>query len=305
VGRAIRNYLISLPERVLRSLTAVTAGLARELGDVTVPAAVRKTRLYQNLVDSTLRFLIEQVGEVPGTYSAEGQLAENFAIRRTAGNGIEAIGILTFRASPVWVMAALADLSGAGRHLIREISASLKQEGLLEPETNFETVDQLLDGLERTSGRVAEAINTPPLDVAGLRKEWEEIREHARSLPSPKLPRIDTLTCAWAELHSAAAAEKRTVFEFSTVMALNAVAEVPEQILWLSRATQIAVFRTGEVVASTLLDHYRATIQEIRRTGYLRYWIREFRPYLKAAATHFSPDRDPLTNRVLRRMNGD
>lgn len=302
MARALRDYLISLPERVVRSLTAVTAGLARELGDVTVPAAVRKTRLYQSLVDSTLRFLIEQVGEVEGTYPAEGQLAENFAIRRTAGNGIEAIGILTFRASPVWVMAALADLSGAGRHLIREISVSLKEQSLLEPETNFETVDQLLDGLERTSGRVAEAINTPPLDVAGLRKEWEEIRSHARTLPSPKLPNIDTLTGAWSELQAAAEAEQRSVFEFSTVMALNAVAEVPEQILWLSRAAQIAVVRAGEVLASTLLDHYRSTIAEIRRSGYLRYWVREFRPYLKAAAAQFSPAREPLTNRLLRRL---
>jgi hypothetical protein len=152
---AVRDYIVSLPERVLRSATAVAAGLLREIGDVSIPATIRKTRLYQNLVDATLRFLIEQVGQVEGTYPAEGRLAEDFAIRRTAGNGIEAIGILTFRASPVWVMAALADLSGAGRHLIREISASLKQEGLLEPNANFETMDQLLDGLEKTSGRVA------------------------------------------------------------------------------------------------------------------------------------------------------
>ena len=50
-------------------------------------------------------------------------------MRRTAGSGIEFIGILAFRASPVWVLAALADVSGAGKFLIREISASLKEQG--------------------------------------------------------------------------------------------------------------------------------------------------------------------------------
>ena len=43
----------------------------------------------------------------PGT-----KLAEDFLLRRTAGNGIEP-SAFTFRASPVWVLAALADLSGA------------------------------------------------------------------------------------------------------------------------------------------------------------------------------------------------
>ncbi len=119
----------------------------REIGDVAVPAALRRTRLYRSLVDSTLRFLIEQVGQVEGAYPGESTLAENFIVRRAAGNGLELIGILAFRASPVWVMAALADLSGTGRHLIREIAQSLQQQGLLAPDTRFETMDQILDGL--------------------------------------------------------------------------------------------------------------------------------------------------------------
>jgi len=61
VGR-LSSYFVSLPERVLRSATGLAAGLVRELGDVAIPSSVRRTRLYHNLVDSTLRFLIEQVG---------------------------------------------------------------------------------------------------------------------------------------------------------------------------------------------------------------------------------------------------
>jgi hypothetical protein len=36
-------------------------------------------------------------------------LPQNFLARRTAGNAIEVLGIVAFRASPVWVLAALAD----------------------------------------------------------------------------------------------------------------------------------------------------------------------------------------------------
>src|SRR5713226_4938085 len=166
----IARYLVSLPERVLRSAAALAGGLVRELGDVSLPAAVRRTKTYQMMVGIALRFMIEEVGEVEGVYPVEGELAENFLLRRTAGHGIELVGILAFRASPVWVMAALADLSGAGRHIVREIAGALQDEGLLERGAAFESVDQILSGLEQTSGRLAETFNTPPLDVKSLRQ---------------------------------------------------------------------------------------------------------------------------------------
>ena len=139
--RPKNQYLLSLPERVLRSASALAAGLVREIGNVTLPKAVRRTRLYQTMVETTLRFLIEQVGQVEGCYPAEGKLAENFLLQRTVGDGIDLAGLAAFHASPVWVLAALADISGAGRQLIDEIMSSLKDEALLDRNTNFESVD--------------------------------------------------------------------------------------------------------------------------------------------------------------------
>jgi hypothetical protein len=294
----VGNYVLSLPERVLRSASAAAGGLLREIGEVAVPAAVRRTKLYRNMVDSTLRFLVEQVGQMEGAWEEQDRLAENFAVRRAAGNGIEMIGILTFRASPVWVLAALADLSGAGRHLIREIAASLQQQGLLDPAERFESVDQMLDGLERVSGRAADAINTPPLDVAGLRAEWEAIRREAGSVKRPSLPRVEGL---WRGIERTAADEGRSVFEVSSLMALGAVTGVPEQLRWFSRSAVAAARRTGEIAGEALLGHYTTALEQIRATGFLSYWAREFRPYLRAAAAQFSPDRESSTERFLRR----
>jgi hypothetical protein len=89
------------------------------------------------MVEIALRFLIEEVGQVEGVYPTEGRLAENFLLKRTASHGIELMGILAFRASPIWVLAALADASGGGRKLIREISQALKEDGLLEGDSSF------------------------------------------------------------------------------------------------------------------------------------------------------------------------
>src|SRR6186713_443521 len=194
---SIKAYLLSLPERLLRSSLGLGAGVAREIGEVVLPDGVRRTRLYQNLVDTTLRFLIEQVGGVEGAYPNETPLPDDSLKRRTAGNVIEALGIVAFRASPVWVLAALADVCGLGRHLIPEIAAALKEQRLLDDRADFSSVDQLLDGLERTSGRVAESINTPPLDVPALREEWRAIREEARGLAPERLPTGESLIGLW------------------------------------------------------------------------------------------------------------
>lgn len=298
----LSSYLLSLPERVVRSTAAVAAGLARELGDVTVPSAIRRTRLYQSMVDSFLRFLIEQVGEVEGAYPPEGRLAQEFALRRAAGNGIEMLGVLAFRASPVWVMAALADLSGAGRVLITEICESLKEEGLLDPQSNFESVDQMLDGLEKFSGLVAEAINTPPLNVVELRKEWEEIRREARKLPDSVLPTPGLLRSYWRDLRREAVAQGRSVFEVSSLLAVSAITRLPENVLRVARSGRRASQRTGKLLAGALLDHYVVTLREIHQTGYLSYFIREMRPYFHAAAVQFSPASNTLTERLLRRL---
>ena len=179
----VKSYLLSVPERLARSVLGLGAGVAREVGEVALPEGIRRSQLYQNLVDATLRFLIEQVGGVEGVYNDEKTLPDNFLARRTAGNAVEVLGIVAFRASPVWVLAALADLCGMGRHLIPEMADALKSQGLLEKDAQFDTVDQMLDGLERTSSRLAATINTPPLDVAGLRNEWAAIREEVRGLP--------------------------------------------------------------------------------------------------------------------------
>src|SRR5437016_5845434 len=158
-------YFLSLPERVIRSLGALSGGLLREIGMVAVPASVRRTTLYRTMVDVALRFLIEEVGQVEGIYPTEGSLAENFLLKRTASHGIELLGILAFHASPIWVLAALADASGGGRSLIQEISQALKDEQLLDENTRFETMEQVLDGLEQTSGHLATALNLPPVNV--------------------------------------------------------------------------------------------------------------------------------------------
>lgn len=299
--RGVR-YAASLPERVVRSASALAAGTVREIANVALPLGLRRGRLYRSLVDVTLQFLIENVGGVEGSQASEQKLSEDFLLRRTAGNGIELMGIVAFRASPVWVLAALADLSGFGRQLIPEIAATLKSEGLLAPDSSFATMEQLLEGLEHSSAQLAETVNAPPLDVAGLRREWAKLSAAARRLPTPQLPSRNGVLEIWRDLRAAAEREQRSVFEVSSLLALAAVGELPERARNLSKSATIVVRHGGTALSTALLDHYRESLAQMRSTGFLRYGTRQLAPYAHAAVDAFAPARETLTGKLLDRL---
>jgi hypothetical protein len=255
------------------------------------------------MVDTTLRFLTEQVGGLERLSGAENTLPDDFLARRTAGNAVEVLGIVAFRASPVWVLAALADVCGMGRHLIPEIAEALKARGLLEADAKSTSVDELLDGLEKTSSRLAATINTPPLDVKGLRQEWEDIRKEARALQPASLPSRESIGAVWDQLKEESKRQNTTVFETSSVMAVSAVRALPEGVRWLSTSARVGAARTGQVFATALLDHYTQTLKEIQRTGYLSYAGQQLRPYVHAAARQFSPEHRTLTERLLEKLD--
>ncbi len=299
--RSVR-YAVSLPERVVRSASALAAGTVREVAVVALPIGFRRGRLYRSLVDVTLQFLIENVGGVQGANPSEDKVGEDFLLRRSVGNGIELMGLIAFRASPVWVLAALADVAGFGRQLIPEIAESLKKEGLLAADGSFATMEQLLTGLERSSGQLAENVNAPPLDVAGLRAEWRKFVDEARRLPAPQLPSASSVTRVWQDLSATAEREQRSVFEVSSLLAVSAVGALPERARVLSKAAAIVLRHGGAAVSNALLEHYRESLQQMRDAGFLKYGVRQLSPYTHAAVGAFAPARATLTERLLDKL---
>lgn len=292
-------FVFSLPERLVRSISALTGGLLREAGVILLPARLRRTALYRVMVEVTLRFLIEELGRVKGVYPKNEDL-EGFLVKRTASHGIELLGLLTLHVSPIWVLAALADATGAGHALIEQIAESLKQEGLLDRESHFENLDQVLNGLERTSAQLADTLNMPPVTFSGLRREWEKLREVLPTVPSASLPNLNTLETLWTKLVTVSAAEHQSVFTLCSTLAVGTLSELPASVFWLSRAAQTAAKRTGQLLGETLLDHYVLALNEITAEGFLVYWRKQFRPYLSAAALQFAPANESTTERLLR-----
>jgi hypothetical protein len=145
-------------------------------------------------------------------------------------------------------------------------------------------------------------VNSPPLDVAGLREEWSKFVAEARQLPAPKLPSATSVKQVWTELRAEAALQKRTVFEVSSLLAVSAVGELPERARVLSKSAAIALHRGGAALSSALLEHYRDSLRQIHSVGYLRYGVQQLTPYTRAALGAFAPDRETLTGKLLGRL---
>jgi len=255
-----KSYLLSLPERSLRALTALAAGLVRESSEVTLPLSFRRTRIYQSIAEQSLRFLIEKVGKVEGAYDKTDALPDDFLVRRTAGNGVELISLAVFHASPVWVLAGLADVSGAGGKLLAEISETLEKEGWLRGASSVRTMTDLLDALERGSGHLAENFNTPPLNRAALLREWESLKK--------VVAERDQVEADWELLKTTAAQQRKPLMEVSTAVALNTLR------------------RGKQMLTDPILEHYRQTIGELNEIGFGAYASREMAPYWRAAVAN-------------------
>src|SRR5262245_13957807 len=160
----------------------------------------------------------------------------------------------------------------------------------------------MLVGLEASAGRLAATVNTPPLDVKSLRQEWNVLRGDLAKIPPRQLPGAQALRELWKEIGEEAARQNRTVFEVSSLMAISAMKDVPEKARWLSASARTAVRKTGTVVAAILLEDYRASLRQIRETGYVRYAVEQFRPYLSAAVSQFSRQRESWTERLISKV---
>lgn len=294
-GKRLTGYLLSLPERMSRILAGSLAGLVKGLTEILLPDAVRRMKLYQVLLMKNLRYLIQKVGDVDGVYPEGPGVTRNYIARKFVGNFVELTGILTLRASPVWILALVSDISGGTKAFLEELTAQLKREKLLDPSARIATVDQLLDGLQSFAGQVADRIDTPPLSVEELRETLKYLRQEAQTMRLRRTVTPGEMESILEKMQRTAEQQQRSLYEISSAMALNAFNQ-------LERSGRTAV--TGLRVAGALLDrsilqYYSSALRDLSRLGYYRYLAGSARPYLKAIRRHLARKNITWTERYF------
>jgi hypothetical protein len=276
----VARYVVSLPERIVRTAAAVVGGTVHETAQVLLPRLVRRSRLYEVSAKNLLRILVEGVGAVEGSSTAEAKApdAGELALRKGAGNVVELGSILAFGFSPLWLIAAAADVTHGSRVYLHSLVDELKAAGVVAENVDVGSVDELLGVLEGASGRTARLIDLPPLEVEELKTSLEELRGEADELPSP-----EELARVYRGLRIQSARENRSLLEVSSGIGL-------------------AFLLSAQNVSRThLVAPYREDWAPLREEGFGAYATRVGRPYARAVAGHFHPGQETYTEHYLTR----
>jgi hypothetical protein len=282
-GAEVRaSFLVSLPERLIRSLVGGVAGLIHESAQVLLPRFVRRSRLYEASAKNLLRLSIELVGGVqPAAVPAEREGAgtlppKELAVRKGAGNVVELGSIAAFGFSPLWLLAAASDIAHGSRVYLESLTRELKAAGVISAEAEFGSVDDLLGALEGGSGTAARLIDIPPVELEELRASVSELRDHAGELPSP-----DDLARLYSGLREEARLEGRSLLEVSQGIGMA------------------FLLSAGKVSREHLLVPYREDWKPLADEGFGAYARRVSGPYGRAIANHLQPQRETWTERGL------
>ncbi len=278
-------FLLSLPERAVRSVFALIGGSVHETAELVLPRFVRRSRLYEATAKNLLRVSIELVGGVeaaPGAADEYEPSATRLAVRKTAGNVFELGSIAAFGFSPLWLLAAGADVTHGTRVYLDAFVRELKVAGVLAEAAELGSVDDLLAALEGGSGTAARLIDIPPLEVAALRRSLADLRADASGLPSPR-----EMAALFDGLRTEAVLERSSLLEVST-------------------GVGIAFFNSARHVGRQhVLDPYGEDLKPLRDEGFGAYAGRVARPYGSAVARHFDPERATLTERGIDKLAGE
>jgi hypothetical protein len=275
----MRRFLVSLPERIVRSLVALVGGAVHETAQLLLPRLVRTSRLYEATAKNLLRVAIELVGRVEGSPTVEATPPKELAVRKGAGNVVELGSIAAFGFSPLWLLAGASDVARGSRVYLAALVDELKQAGVLREHVEVASVDELLGVLERGAGRTARLVDIPPLELSELRSSLGELRSEADSLPTPK-----ALASLFGALQEEARREDRSLLEVSSGLGL---------------AFLLSARNVGR---EHLVVPYVEDWEPLRREGFGDYARRVSTPYRKAVTEHFDPAHETHTERVLDRL---
>jgi hypothetical protein len=273
---------LSMPERLARTIAAVAGGIVHETATLVLPRLVRRSRLYEATAKNLLRITVELLGGVEASAPATAEVEPDpgrLAVRKGAGNVVELGSIAAFGFSPLWLLAAAADVTHGSRIYLDTLVSELKRQGVLEREASFETVDDLLASLEGVSGTGARLIDIPPLEIEALKLSLAELRRDTSGLPTPR-----ELAGLLAGLRRTAAEERRTLLEVSVGVGL-------------------AFFNSARHVGRQhLLDPYRDDLSPVKREGFGAYAARVSKRYADAVARHFDLSEPSLTERGIEQL---
>jgi len=220
---------------------------------------------------------------------------ENFVARKAVGNFIEMAGLATLHLSPLMLLAIVSDVAYGSQAYLRELADDLKRQGVIDPDSTVNHVDDLLSAVASAAGTTASAFDTPPLSVTGLEQTIADTRNALRSVdPTSIVPQAEVKRL-WEEIHEIATTEGVTPWAVSSAMTLYSL----DKIGSLGQGALSTVTAACRLLDRHVLSHYAEALEDIRRKGLYGSLVETSQPYVDAVWKNFSTERSTLTEEVL------
>ena len=297
------GYVLSLPERTIRSLAALAGGTTSLLTDTLFPDVLRGTTLYRIFVGDTQKFVIEKVAQI----QREGQADDGadtsdpmYVQKKMIGGALETAGLFAMHFSPLWVFAIAGDAAAGTGVFLNRLTEQLKHNGVIAEDTKVEGLEDLMSAMQDASQTSATAIDTPPLSREEMSKLASDMTESYKQMfakATDLVPRFETI---WDRMGRLASRENISLSRLGGILTVD-VAEWGKKGI----GSALAVGQTGtSLFGEKILDSYVRTLDDVAKQGATSYVSDRMKPFLQAASDHFSPDRKTWTQAVTDKVLG-
>lgn len=289
-------YVLSLPERAVRTSTGLLGGVLRESASLLVPQSFQNSRTYTVMVRQMLDFMVHNVGGV-----AQGETAssvadiDNYVARKAIGNFVDMASLVTLHVSPLMLLAAVSDLAHGSQVYLRELADELKAQGVIDQSSRIEHVNDLLSAVSDASAATGKMFNTPPLSADALRQTIDEAKAAVRGADRTHVPEAAEVERMWEEMREISRREGVSLLAVSGAATMHALGKIGT----IGRGAFSGVKVAGTLFDTHVLEHYSNALHDIRQRGLYQTLSETSQPYIEAVWTNFQPTRSTLTQDVL------
>lgn len=291
------SYMLSLPERTIRSLAALAGGTTSLLSETLFPEALRGTTLYKVFIGDAQRFMVDKVAQVQREAGADPGEAQppDYVQRKMVGSALETAGLFAMHLSPLWVLALAGDAAAGSGVFLNRLVEQLKRNGVVPEDTQVNGLTDLLAAMQETTRKSASAIDTPPLSADELSKLATDMTSSYRQMFSKAtnlVPRLDDL---WVRMENVANKEHISLERLGGILSVD-LAGIGRK----GFGAFMAVGQTGaDLFGENILENYARTLDTINAEGVSSFLGTRLKPFLQAAADAFDPNRKSWTESLL------
>ena len=292
----LENYLLSFPERAIRSAAALVGGTSLLLTETLLPDVVRSTTTYRVLIGDLQKTLITRVAQVQmAGDSPETAITDEYLQKKLVGTSLEAVGLLTVRFSPVWALAIIGDAAGGGQVFLSRLVQNLKTNGIIDAQSEPKSLADLLAAVQNAAHASVRAIDTPPLTGAEFTAVTDELAASYGDMGNRSQQMLSRINLIGTRMEEVAVNQGLSYEQVGGIMTVDAVSLTKSSLgagLTLSQTS-------GELFVEQILSSYGRTLDRISQQGPGAYLSESMTPFLEAALNHLDPGRSTWTEDTL------